>query len=94
MSGPVSMTPDQAREVMARVTRHASYDDGSLTQTEKDLFAACNTLISQAQALVLLNGQLDTLERECVGLHNSVRAMDDELAQVKADLRYLCGVKS
>lgn len=87
---PASFTVDQAREAMARVARHVSYapEEGH-TQAERDLLAACNTLISQAQALMLLNAQLDTLERELTELGNTHRAACDELAEVKAILRGL-----
>lgn len=90
MTAPVSMTVDQAREAIARIQRHVSYspEDGMLS-AEQDLFAACNTLISQAQALSLLNSHIDTLERELTELGNMHRAACDELEEAKAVLRGL-----
>ncbi len=85
----VSMTVDQARAAMERVTRHAGYGDGTLLSTEQDLFAACNTLISQAQALMLLNARLDELESELKSLGNTHAAACDELHEAKATLRGL-----
>ncbi len=79
------MNVARAREVLL------SPDTPWSAEVKRDLAQA---YIDHTRAIALLNAQLDTLERECVGLHNSVRAMDDELARVKADLRYLCGVKS
>lgn len=90
MTAPVSLTPDQAREAMARIERLVSYaPEEGRTETEQQLWAACNTLISQAQALMLLNAQVDALERELTELGNTHRAACDELAEVKAILRGL-----
>lgn len=84
---PVSLTIDQAREAMARIERFRTYGEGG--PTEDQLYAACNTLISQAQAIMLLTGQIDALERELTELGNMHRAACDELAEVKAILRGL-----
>lgn len=91
---PVSLTVDQAREAMARIERLVSYaPEEGRTSTEQTLWAACNTIISQAQALSLLNTTLDDLEKEIATMRNMMKAVEDELGEARADLRALCGAK-
>ncbi len=56
--------------------------------------ALAQAYIDHTQALDLLNATLDRLEREVADVHNRMRAVEDELSEARADLRYLCGVKS
>ncbi len=89
----VTLTPAQCHEIMARIQRHVSYspDDGMLS-AEQDLWAACNTIISQVQSITILNKLLDDLEQEITTMRNQMTAVEDDLAETKRHLRELVGV--
>ncbi len=84
-NNPSALSLARARQVLA---------SPHLPWTAEIKQALAQAYIDHTQALSLLNATLDDLEKEVTTMRNQLSAAEDEIAAAKADLRYLCGVKS
>ena len=77
--GPVSITLARAKELLA------------LADTAPELWAACNKIVSQAQAIETLNGAVNEAEQEASDARTQLAAAEEEIEQLRADLRVATG---